>query len=78
MGETAKRILVAVPLIIVVIAIIVLGGSSGFAAALAVFGCLDCASSSRWPRNTGRSGSRPICRWSESSLPPGWAPSSTC
>ncbi|HMU26568.1 MAG TPA: phosphatidate cytidylyltransferase [Solirubrobacterales bacterium] len=39
MGETAKRILVAVPWIIVVIAIIVLGGP-WFAAALAVFGCL--------------------------------------
>jgi len=39
MGETTKRILVAIPWIIVVIAIIVVGGP-WFAAALAVFGCL--------------------------------------
>ncbi|HRV59995.1 MAG: phosphatidate cytidylyltransferase [Solirubrobacterales bacterium] len=39
MGETAKRILVAIPWIIVVIAIIIAGGP-WFAAALAVFGCL--------------------------------------
>lgn len=39
MGETTKRILVAIPWIIVVIAIIVVGGPV-FAAALIVFGCL--------------------------------------
>jgi len=39
MGETAKRILVAIPWIIVVIVIIVAGGP-WFAAALAIFGCL--------------------------------------
>jgi len=39
MGETTKRILVAIPWIVVVIAIIVAGGP-WFAAALALFGCL--------------------------------------
>jgi phosphatidate cytidylyltransferase len=39
MGETAKRILVAIPWIIFVIAIIVAGGP-WFAGALALFGCL--------------------------------------
>ena len=39
MGETAKRILVAIPWIILVIAIIVAGGP-WFAGALVIFGCL--------------------------------------